>query len=212
ISKFLDTSKHSLSKYNFLRKVIFIYFIINIKFIYLFTQFKAFNTNKIFIIPALVNKETNSVSRSYTDKACLLAKTFAEPPKKKINALYIGVAICTHFVNCFLLASLPNSTLEKLHLSTNKNYFCVSFPFFSFFSIFICKKEKWMKKIITKFEELFIESANVKRFEEKRCSCNLCLCIYHCNDDHDCNVLFSYGEKSKKKEESTLCIIAVVFL
>ncbi|ETO07359.1 hypothetical protein RFI_30033, partial [Reticulomyxa filosa] len=47
----------------------------------LFTQFKALNTNKICIIPALVNKEMNSVARSDADKAYLLAKTFAEPPQ-----------------------------------------------------------------------------------------------------------------------------------
>ncbi|ETO01796.1 hypothetical protein RFI_35642 [Reticulomyxa filosa] len=45
----------------------------------LFTQFKALNTNKICIIPALVNKETNSVARADTDKACLLAKHFQNP-------------------------------------------------------------------------------------------------------------------------------------
>ncbi|ETO00440.1 hypothetical protein RFI_37004, partial [Reticulomyxa filosa] len=41
----------------------------------------ALNTNKIYIIPALVNKETSSVARSDIDKAYLLAKTFAEPPQ-----------------------------------------------------------------------------------------------------------------------------------
>ncbi|ETO36750.1 hypothetical protein RFI_00312 [Reticulomyxa filosa] len=42
-------------------------------------QHMALNINKICIIPALVNKETNSVARSDADKAYLLAKTFAEP-------------------------------------------------------------------------------------------------------------------------------------
>ncbi|ETN97989.1 hypothetical protein RFI_39533 [Reticulomyxa filosa] len=47
----------------------------------IYSQFKTLNTNKICIIPALVNKKTNSVARSDADKAYLLAKTFAEPPK-----------------------------------------------------------------------------------------------------------------------------------
>ncbi|ETN99122.1 hypothetical protein RFI_38365, partial [Reticulomyxa filosa] len=38
----------------------------------LFAQFKALSTNKICIIPELVNKETNSAARSYVDKAYLL--------------------------------------------------------------------------------------------------------------------------------------------
>ncbi|ETN98538.1 hypothetical protein RFI_38954 [Reticulomyxa filosa] len=46
-----------------------------------FTQLKTLNTNKICVIPALVNKETNSVARSDADKAFLLTKTFAEPPQ-----------------------------------------------------------------------------------------------------------------------------------
>ncbi|ETO16965.1 hypothetical protein RFI_20372, partial [Reticulomyxa filosa] len=49
-------------------------------------KFKALNTNKICIIPALVNKETNSVARSDSDKAYLLAMTFAEPqPSKDVD-------------------------------------------------------------------------------------------------------------------------------
>ncbi|ETO01124.1 hypothetical protein RFI_36316 [Reticulomyxa filosa] len=43
----------------------------------LFKQFKALNTNKIFIIPALVNNETSPD----IDRAYLLAKTFAEYPQ-----------------------------------------------------------------------------------------------------------------------------------
>ncbi|ETO25212.1 hypothetical protein RFI_11921 [Reticulomyxa filosa] len=43
----------------------------------LFTQFKALNTNKICIIPALVNKETNSVAKSDLVKH-ILTKTSAE--------------------------------------------------------------------------------------------------------------------------------------
>ncbi|ETN98322.1 hypothetical protein RFI_39188, partial [Reticulomyxa filosa] len=54
---------------------------IGIKYKDLFTQFKALNNNKICIIPALVNKETNSVAKSDAEKAYLLAKTFAEPPQ-----------------------------------------------------------------------------------------------------------------------------------
>ncbi|ETO27499.1 hypothetical protein RFI_09633, partial [Reticulomyxa filosa] len=42
----------------------------------LFTQFKALKNNKICIIPALVDKEMNSVARSDADKAYLLTKTF----------------------------------------------------------------------------------------------------------------------------------------
>ena len=47
----------------------------------LFTQFKALNTNKISIIPALVNKETNSIAQTDLEKAALLSKTFSEPPQ-----------------------------------------------------------------------------------------------------------------------------------
>ena len=47
----------------------------------LFTQFKSFNSNKIRIIPALVNKETNGIAHSDIEKANLLVQTFAQPPQ-----------------------------------------------------------------------------------------------------------------------------------
>ncbi|ETO08958.1 hypothetical protein RFI_28429 [Reticulomyxa filosa] len=49
----------------------------------LFTQ-RTLNTNKICIIPALVNKETNLVARSDTDKAYILARHLQNPPKNDI--------------------------------------------------------------------------------------------------------------------------------